>query len=35
MRVSETLGLNIPDEGLDVDKLEQYLAKEIKMCSLH
>ena len=29
MRVSETLGLNIPDKGLNVEKLEQYLAKEI------
>lgn len=35
MRVGETLDLNIPDEGLGVDKLEQYLAKEIKMCNLH
>ena len=30
MRVSETLNLNMLDDGLDVDKLEQYLAKEIE-----
>jgi len=26
-RVSETLDLNIPEDGLDVDRPEQYLAK--------
>lgn len=30
MRVSETLNLNIPDDGLDVDKLERYVAREIR-----
>ncbi len=30
MRVSETLELSIPDEGLDVNRLERYLAKEIE-----
>jgi len=28
MRVSETLKLSIPDDGLDVDRLERYLARE-------
>jgi hypothetical protein len=28
-RVSETLKLSIPDEGLDVNRLERYLAREI------
>jgi len=30
MRVSETLELSIPKDGLDVNKLERYLAKEIE-----
>ena len=30
MRVSETLELSIPDEGLDVNRLERYLAREIE-----
>jgi len=30
MRVSETINLNIPDDGLDVDKLERYVAREIR-----
>ena len=30
MRVSETLELSIPDEDLDVNRLERYLAKEIE-----
>ncbi len=30
MRVSETLELNIPDDGLNVDSLKQHLAKEIE-----
>ncbi|MBA7669796.1 hypothetical protein ES703_77930 [subsurface metagenome] len=29
MRVSETLDLNIPDDDLNIDRLERYLAKEI------
>ena len=29
MWISEILGLNIPD-GMDIDKLERYLAKEMK-----
>ena len=31
MRVSETLELSIPDD-VDIDKQEQYLAKEMKKC---
>ena len=30
MRVSETLEISIPDEGLDVNRLERYRAKEIE-----
>ena len=30
MRVSETINLNIPDNDLNVDRLERYLAKEIE-----
>ena len=30
MRVSETLELSIPDDGLDVGRLERYLAREIE-----
>ena len=30
MRVSETLELSIPDDGLDVDRLERYLPKEVE-----
>ena len=30
MRISETLELSIPEDGLDVNKLEGYLAKEIE-----
>ncbi len=30
MRVSETLELSIPDEGLDDNRLERYLAREVK-----
>ena len=30
MRLSETLELGIPDDGLDVDRLERYLAREIE-----
>ncbi len=29
MRISETLELNIPDD-MDINKLERYLAREIK-----
>ncbi len=30
MRVSEILNLNIPDNDLNVDRLERYLAKEME-----
>jgi len=30
MRISETLELSIPEEGLDANRLERYLAREIK-----
>lgn len=30
MRVSEILELSIPDEGLDVNRPERYLAREIE-----
>jgi hypothetical protein len=30
MRVSETLDLNIPDDDLNVDRLERYLDREIE-----
>ena len=30
MRVSETFELSILDDGLDVDRLERYLAKEVE-----
>ena len=31
MRVRETLKLNIPDQGVDVESLEQYLARELEV----
>ena len=30
MRVSETLELSIPEDGLDVNRLERYLAREME-----
>ncbi|MBA7489755.1 hypothetical protein ES702_00289 [subsurface metagenome] len=30
MRVSETLDFNIPDDGVNVDRLEQYLVRHCK-----